>query len=295
MRFSIKTFFNNLRYLGRYNLKTMNQKHILDDNEVIQQAVYEAQSYKVRRAHILNIAESMKQLIESKNSLARFGDGEGMIMNGEDIAFQEYDRKLADRLKEILRNKQECLSVGLNDYYYVVPNLSEVSSNLVKSHHRITIGRQREMINQYIDFSSTYLDAKLSGIQDENDADNARKLWGSAAGGGGDLLLVGAKEAFSSYKYDIFDNARSKNYLFIPNKNAFREYDCILKDICKYNKSIIVILMAGPAACVLASDLAYKGYRALDLGHMAKYYDYYKRGIKIINDEMLKQFFAPDE
>lgn len=109
------------------------------------------------------------------------------------------------------------------------------------------------------------------------------------------MLLVGAKEAFNSYKYDIFDNARSKKYLFIPNKHAFREYDSIMKDICKYEKSRIVILMAGPAACVFASDLTYKGYRALDLGHVAKFYDYYKKGIKMENDDIIKKFFAPDE
>lgn len=177
MKFSLKTFFNNLRYLGRYNIKTMNNRQGLSDNELIEQAVYESQSYKVKRPRILKVSESIKYLIESKNSLARFGDGEAMIMNGESIPFQEHDYKLSARLKEILKNNQEGLSVGLNDYYYVVPNLIGEKSNLIKSHHRIAISRQREIINEYVDFSSTYLEARLSSIKDNNDVLNIRKLW----------------------------------------------------------------------------------------------------------------------
>lgn len=119
-------------------------------------------------------------------------------------------------------------------------------------------------------------------------------------GGGGNplsknkLLLVCCKEAAQSYQYDIFDNAE-KEYLFIPNKHAFRFYDSILSDILKHDKSTTIILMAGPSACVLASDLAYKGYRALDLGHIAKSYDYIKREISMENDETMKKFYEPDE
>lgn len=55
--------------------------------------------------------------------------------------------------------------------------------------------------------------------------------------------------------------------------------------------------MCGPTANVLVADLTQCGYRALDLGHLAKSYDWHKRGIDLNDNDGQNavKFFASDE
>lgn len=306
MKFNILRFINNLRYLGRYNLKDMNNKinAKLSNDDLIDQAVYEAQSYKIKKPTILDVEQSLESLLKSGNSVARYGDGEVMIMGGYDIPFQKYDKKLADRLKEIVMNTQQGLSVALAQFFYYMQDITHIKSELVARYCRYEALKFRNILKDYISFDKIYLDTAISGAKNSKNVEMLRLLWEckNNAGGGGNkslkteskVLLVCCKEAWQSYQYDIFENVQ-KEFLFIPNKHAFSQYDSILRDILKYDKDTIIILMAGPTACVLASDLAYKGYRALDLGHIAKYYDYFKRDILAKNDSEMAKFFAPDE
>lgn len=108
--------------------------------------------------------------------------------------------------------------------------------------------------------------------------------------------MVGCKEAFESYEFNIFDTASELCYEFVPNKHAFSEYESILSRLMGYDKTYTHILMCGPTANVLVADLTKAGYRALDLGHLAKSYDWHKKGIDTSKsgDNVVK-FFDPDE
>lgn len=110
------------------------------------------------------------------------------------------------------------------------------------------------------------------------------------------LVLVGCKEAFDSYKFNIFDTAKLLKYEFVANKHCFDDYDAILSRLKSYEKDFLIILMCGPTACVLASDLCKMAFRVLDLGHLAKAYDYKMRGIDTsTNAKNSIKFFLPDE
>lgn len=177
MKFKILTFLNNLRYLGRYNLKEMDIKHPLSDDELIDEAVYEAQSYEIKKPIIMDVEKSREFLLTSGNSLARYGDGEIVVMGGEGIAFQEYDKRLADRLKEIIRNKQENLSVGLSSFFYYTQNIADIKSALVRRYHRFEALKYRYIMRDFIDFSKPYLNASVSSFSDVAGAMKVRRLW----------------------------------------------------------------------------------------------------------------------
>lgn len=51
--------------------------------------------------------------------------------------------------------------------------------------------------------------------------------------------------------------------------------------------------MAGPTAKALVYDLTLVGYRALDLGHLMKAYDFYKKNIQLTASNIVK-FYLPD-
>ncbi|MBU4465609.1 MAG: DUF1792 domain-containing protein, partial [Actinobacteria bacterium] len=54
------------------------------------------------------------------------------------------------------------------------------------------------------------------------------------------------------------------------------------------------IAILGPTATVLAYDLHRAGYRALDLGHIAKSYDWWLRGRTTDGKAANDAFFAAD-
>ena len=55
-----------------------------------------------------------------------------------------------------------------------------------------------------------------------------------------------------------------------------------------------MIIILGPTAKVLAYDMSQLGYRALDLGHIAKAYDWYIKGKPAVDINDAIEFFNPD-
>ena len=76
--------------------------------------------------------------------------------------------------------------------------------------------------------------------------------------------------------------------------DAFSEYKNLLEKCSEIPKSDLVIIILGPTAKILAYDLALKGYQALDLGHVAKAYDWYMKNKLPQNMQQEAEFFQPD-
>ena len=109
---SVLNFFNNFRYLFRYNLKEIFKCSVekLSDELLIEpyKQQFWDKGYK-----------TVETLVTTSNNIVRFGDGEVAIINGKNIPFQKYDTNLASKLKEILIKDQANLLVGINfEYYY---------------------------------------------------------------------------------------------------------------------------------------------------------------------------------
>lgn len=98
-------FFNNLKYMFRYNFKDTFKRfdEQLNGELLIEQVLYEISNSNVFRPKIKNLEETIDKLISSDCSIARFGDGEIAIINGNDIPFQKFDKSLSIRLTEILQ------------------------------------------------------------------------------------------------------------------------------------------------------------------------------------------------
>ena len=69
--------------------------------------------------------------------------------------------------------------------------------------------------------------------------------------------------------------------------------DEILDKLKHFDTSKLMILILGPTAKLLAADLHSSGYRALDLGHIAKDYDAFCKKLNKDSDT-ISSFFAPD-
>ncbi|MDL2264736.1 GT-D fold domain-containing protein, partial [Synergistaceae bacterium OttesenSCG-928-I11] len=141
-----------------------------------------------------------------------------------------------------------------------------------------------DIFKSYYDNGFTMLYANYYGVDCAAYFAKVRKIWDAR-----DIAIICGQTVFDKIANNIFDNAKSIQYLYAPSQNAFAQYEDILKNAEKIDKSVLIIVILGPTATVLAYDLAKKGYRALDLGHIAKDYDFYTR-----KDAKLTRFFAPD-
>ena len=52
-----------------------------------------------------------------------------------------------------------------------------------------------------------------------------------------------------------------------------------METIRQHGTNKLILLMLGPTAKLRASDLAYEGYWAIDIGHIDSEYEWYKMGV----------------
>lgn len=296
IRLGIKIFLNNIRYLFRYNLKTLynENNHKLEYEDIVGvlcNALYLNKKNLVPR--IANIDDTIDLLINTNKSIARLGDGEFFLINGIGNDFQEYNDRLAKKLKDILHNKNDNLLVGINYLYYNMEyeNYTDVVQQYFLSH----IWKLREQINKNIDEDKDYVAAEFTQLYQiyknynfENYFNKIKKIWDNK-----DIVIGCGETVFDKIEYNIFSNAKNIIFEYMPSKNAFSMYDKLLEKMQKYDKSRLIILILGQTATVLASDLTDIGYRVLDLGHIAKDYDYFMKKIER-NFSNGAKFFSAD-
>lgn len=284
--------FKNLKYISKINLR---KKRLVefDAEDFVTSILYYIPNSSVLRPNVLDENHTVDLLCKTKKSLARFGDGEISIINGNDIPFQQYDKILANRMREILLNHNNKMLIGINHHYFY-PTYNPMANNVRRDFALFVMPWARKTLITCLDLTTDYCDAGFTGIRQEKNTKNdnifkkMRTIWNKR-----EVVLVGCRQAQEKNQYDLFDNAEKANWIYVPNKNAFSEYDNILAKIKTYSKNAIIILMAGPTGKVLAYDLAQLGYRALDLGHMSKSYDYYMRNV-VFTEEAEKDFWKPD-
>ena len=77
---------------------------------------------------------------------------------------------------------------------------------------------------------------------------------------------------------DLFAEASSVERILGPEKNAYDKYDQLLDAAVRHGKGKLILIALGMTATVLAYDLAQKGYRAIDIGHIDVEYEWLLQG-----------------
>ncbi len=285
-KFTLMTFIKNLKYLGRYNLKNIQQgsAHIntliseTQLNNALDNLVYELPSLfrhskTIFRPKIKNFEETLDELINQNKSLIRFGDGEVLIMENRAIGFQDANPILAKRLQEIIKTDDPNLMIGINYHYFYSDLLNFL--DYPKFVYRTFMNEVRSRLNKHLVPNKQYYTAGFTSVyQTFNEYDfeqfynRVKKIWQNK-----DITIVCGDKTFEDIDYNIFESAKSIQYIYAPFDNAWEKYDKILEESKKTDKSNLVIAILGPTAKVLCFDLYRLGYRCLDLGHIAKDYD----------------------
>lgn len=225
------------------------------------------------RLNILDNDKSIDGMINSNKSLARYGDGEMSIILGGYINFQQYDKELACRLKEILTsNMNKDIMIGIpkaildtSDYNYKAKQFWKQNMDTGRMHWK-------KMCNS----KNIYCNASMTRLfRDYEDKRNSirwfekfKLIWNEK-----NILLVEGQESQMGVNNDLFNNTKSIQRIIAPSKNAYNHYSKILNIIKANSENKLVLISLGPTATVLAYDLCKEGIRALDIGHIQLEYN----------------------
>lgn len=230
---------------------------------------------------ILDSKTSLRLILETKHSIARFGDGEFNIMRGGQIGFQKADVKLANRLHEVINGKVEGLEIGIPDVFGDLSAYEKKSARFWRAY----LGVHRREIVRLLDMDKTYLNTNMTrfwtGYRDKSSVRDIIKLY-KAIWKDKKIVFVEGELTRMGVGNDLFSEAESISRILCPAENAWNRYDKIINTILELNlcKDTLFILALGPTATVLAYDLTKNGYQALDLGHLDVQYEYSLRNAK---------------
>lgn len=232
---------------------------------------------------VMSDFDTVKYICDNGCSISRFGDGELDLMYGIGIKFQDADKLLQRRLKEIAKDCSQTTSlVCIPDMFYSSKGLKtkfvpEDAKWWIKC-LKVTKGMW------YKNFRAKfYGDANVSRFYIElNDKDRTaeyvqelRKIWD-----GKDIVFVEGSKSRLGMGNDLFGNASSVRRILCPSRNAFGKYDEILAKVLELtNENDLIICALGPTATVLSYDLAKQGRHALDMGHVDIEYEWFLAGV----------------
>lgn len=222
-----------------------------------------------------DIFTTMQQLIDGK-SIARFGDGEFDLINGEKEGFQESDKRLGECLNEVLKTNDERLLVGIPDIFENRLKFTPRAENHWKWYKIYHIDLLIQLLGNKKKYANSLISRFYSDFEEFDTVrilNMYRKIWEDK-----ETYIIEGDKTRIGVGNDLLSNATSIKRIIAPSKNAFYKYHEIL-DVASeiIPKGAIVILALGPTATLLAKDLCLLGYQALDLGHIDIQYEYYTR------------------
>lgn len=229
---------------------------------------------------VMSIDETLDKLLQSNQSMVRFGDGEIHIMNGYDIPFQKYDEVLAQEMRSILMlDDREKMMICMPEVFEVFQGNFTQDANS-ESFWKRELDRFSDFFKEYCHskkYGSAFISRPYIYNKDKSRAqsqfEKIKQLFE-----GEELLIVEGATSRSGVGNDLFDGAKSIKRIICPSHNAFDKIQEIKEEILEHSGGRLILLMLGPTAKVLAYQLSQLGYRALDLGHIDSEYEWMKMG-----------------
>lgn len=229
---------------------------------------------------VIETAEKLLEVIlREKKSLSRFGDGEFEIMRGNNRAwFQDKNEELERRLLEIFQTEDESVLIAAAQNFTGLEELKEWAADDIRIYME---GHTRKDIINFFNPKVKYYDAYVSRpylLRKTPDMAKKvfalfKKIWKDR-----DVVMMEGEYGRTGVANDLFEGARSVRRIVCPATNAWTVYEKIVNCVAdNVSKDDLICISLGPAASVLAYDLAIKGYQALDIGQLDNEYEWYLR------------------
>lgn len=223
--------------------------------------------------------ETIDKIVNDKVSISRFGDGEFDMIYGIGMNYQKYNAKLAKRLEEIVKSKNDGIIIGIPnvvnlDYCQKYTGFATEFWPQWMKKYKFKLLRLLDRNRKYYSAQITrfYLDyADKSQVGEY--VKKLKKIWNQK-----DVVIIEGEQSRLGVGNDLFDNMKSIQRIICPSENAFEIYDKIYNEVLKIiDKDKLVLLALGPTATVLSYDLFKAGYQAIDIGHVDIEYEWFLR------------------
>lgn len=275
----------------RFSVRAIVDAALAEQRVSLERAIY--RTPMVDAPVIMTVDQTLDALIDGK-SIARFGAGELWTMEGGFELFQTPSAELGSRLREVLLSDEPDLLVGIPSFTY---ELSPELADGMRDYCLRSAPWLRRILQPYLRTGTAYGATEVSlahstfraGFDRRTYFARCRRIWDGAR-----VVLIHGEGIFDGFTHDIFDNAASVEHILAPKQDAFDEYDDILRRATQQPEGSIMIAILGPTATVLTYDLHRAGYQALDLGHIAKSYDWWCNDRSLHETASNDEFFAAD-
>ena len=227
--------------------------------------------------NVATMEQTLEQLMRTECSLCRYGDGEYKVMAGLSNGFQQEDKALARRLRQVLQSEEPGLLV-------CIPNITDdMSLRTVEAADfwRWCIREWGGDFASFLKADKTYYNAHVTRLYMAYQACGRsakwfkmlKQVWKDRP-----LLIVEGEKTRLGVGNDLFDGARSVHRIICPSKSAFSCYQEIINTVKNVWNGELVLIALGQTATVLAHDLHREGIRALDIGHIDIEYEWFLAG-----------------
>lgn len=246
----------------------------------LESAPYE---WGIREVPVIGSSEKLlKKIKEERGSLCRFGDGEFEMMRGRVRPwFQMPDDTLKERLLEVLHTKDPAINLAIAQNYTGFERYTENAADGIREY--MSKGT-RDAIFEFLDQKRLYYDAYVTRpyiiYRDKTNAEMLFPLW-KAIWEGHPVIIVEGKYGRTGIHNDLFEGAKHIRRIICPDRNAWSAYKEIKNAVgSAADKEDLICISLGPAATILAYDLAKMGFQAIDIGQLDNEYDWYRMGVQ---------------
>ena len=223
---------------------------------------------------VADLDTTIEELLGSEKSFVRFGDGEIRLIEGDKLPLQDADRKLAERLQEIISMRSEDIMTGIPDIFRSIEQYRPESRRFWQEHLMFF----RKKYEKYCVKQYQYYDAffsRLYYMYDDRELsakrfDKIKQMWKDK-----DVVVIESKTAHTGVDNDLLATAHSVKRIICPESNAWSVYRQLYEKAVQYDKNTLFLISAGATAKPLVVDLTKEGYRALDIGSLDMEYQWY--------------------
>lgn len=228
------------------------------------------------------LEETIRQLVDERKSMGRFGDGEFELMAGlERQKFQHKDERLQRRLQEVLASRDDGFLIAIADNYGCLEQYNEIGATGIRLYMTEEVRKRHAA---FLDLDRTYHNAYISRpyvLYADNRTDaparrfaQLRRIWD-----GRRVIMVEGALTRMGVGNDLFDNAAQIRRIEAPPTSSFDRYDDILAAAKHFaGEDTLFLIALGPSAGVLAFDLYQAGFQAIDIGHLDLEYEWLRNG-----------------
>jgi glycosyltransferase family protein len=236
----------------------------LDKNRWIKKNYSDLKMFEDKNLH--SMLDTLKQVKQGK-SLARYGDGEITLMDGDGIDFQAANSNLAEELHEILTKKNDAIVVCLPT---ILKACNQIEENWWLKFWYVRWADLKFKLNREMKYGHSMVTRPDFFIMYPEHAVQAwQEIWH-----GRQVLFITGKGSKLNIDHELFRNINSSDVIFSLSENAFDDLDRVIFEVKNnFDNKYLILIALGPSGTVLANRLSKRGYQALDIGHITSSYD----------------------